>query len=697
MSEESLTHFHSGGDDLVVSLIQAFLRTGDYLPDHPQSQTAKEALYEGFVPLANVSGDLHFYIREEDGEPTAHVEGLGESAVRLKEIMPLGMVDTCIPGFVNFMEQKELISLTLSARMGPDEFSRFIDLMSDPAFVEMGETESKKRFTDSIRLQQIRNISWIFNEELIGTGREIPWRVNLALSRLHKDLRVLSIHGKMEHEELARIKGRILHDVTRPLREYDQTYAFLMNLDLAATRILDEDGAEDELLSVMEEKTFFAVVTLLMDDASGKESCFREILPPEKFDRLLGKVCGRLIRIDTRESNDRLRVLYEAGVLSPESLTPEVRERVTLLHLVRSFIDYSDAYLTHLDAGGSMEEFSRFAVPLARIVLYLIEGGWYAEAVAITGRLASRAAENSELTHVAHQALGEIREGPAIRAAKEAFLTVPKEDRVEIGRFFVLMGVWAIGTLREIIIQSDDIWRRKQAADILLEMGPDPASILVDILDEAGVSGDTLAMVVRVLAGVTYENFKPIVVQAVERKVGDPSSDVRREAVRALVSLAPVGKGKLFMSALKDTDPEVQREAVRGLGFAADPGLFDPLRDILARAGREDDGKLWSLAAAAVSALGHLRDGCPGISDEIDSCVLSVSEKAIPRRGLKKLKRPGGGFPSEFLTSLSYTLGRMGGEEAEKQLERMSHLKDDAVAKRARAELEKLRAVNRDR
>jgi HEAT repeat protein len=690
MSEESssISHLHTEAGDFVVSLIQAFLRTGYYLPEHPQSRKAREDLYESFLKIAKVSGQLHFFIRDEGG-PTVYVEGPEDSAGKLKDIMPLGMADTYNPRFVNFLERKELVSLTLSTRMDAQEFSEFINLMSEPAFVEMREEGLKEKFQASIARSGIRNISYIFNEDFITVRRDIPWRVSLALSRLHKDLRVLPIYEDADLSELADIKRGIIDDIIRPLQEPELSYTFLMNLDLATTEILPEGEAEDELVTAMEEETFLGVVSLLIGDASGTEKRYRDILPPEKLNRLLGKVSKRLITINNQAANDHLRDLFETGLLSSDNLTPEVRERITLLRLVRSFVDYSDAYLVHLEAGVKLEEFNKVAVPLARIVPDLLEGGWHPEAVSITERLCYHAQTEDERARTAHRALDQLRGEQVLSRAKTMFLQGSKEDRTGIGRFLQLLGPWAARTLLEIVRESDDVWRRKQACDILLQMGREPAASLIGLLEEEEAPGEAVSTVIKILAGIEYDDMKPMVIEAVEKRVRDLTSEVRREALGALSVLEPAGRQEIFLSALTDPDGDVRKEGIRGLGVTADPESLVPLRDTIEAARMSEEEADWDLAAAAILSIGYLREGCEQIREQADEYVLDLAGEAVPRKGLKKLVRSGRGYPQQFLLSLSYTLGRIGNEESERYLTSMANLKDKTLARRARTELEK--------
>lgn len=145
--------------EFALSLIQAFLRTGYYLPEHPESQRAKTGLFERFAALARPQGEVAFILREDGGQPVVSIEGAHPKPLRLKDVMIRGMADTYNPRFVRFLERKELVSLSLLAAMSREEFSRFVDVMSEPSLTVMHEAGSRDGFVAALQERGISNIS----------------------------------------------------------------------------------------------------------------------------------------------------------------------------------------------------------------------------------------------------------------------------------------------------------------------------------------------------------------------------------------------------------------------------------------------------------------------------------------------------------------------------------------------------------
>ncbi len=218
---ERLQKLQSKLIDFILHIVQAFLRTGYYTPDHPESIKAKEGLYQQFKSLFEREDELAFLAREDQEQKEVLIEGILPEPQRLSRMMMRGMGELYIPKFVNYLERKDLISLTMKSRMDQTEFTQFIDLMSDPSFLDTHRKEDKDRFITALYRSSISNISFVFNEEMVlAPDREMPWRARVTLSRMKKELKMIPFFQKMSGQELQVIRKRLLEDAIRPLRSH---------------------------------------------------------------------------------------------------------------------------------------------------------------------------------------------------------------------------------------------------------------------------------------------------------------------------------------------------------------------------------------------------------------------------------------------------------------------------------------------
>ena len=113
------------------------------------------------------------------------VDGPLPETQQLSGLMTRGMAEVYVPRLSNFLERKDLISLTLKETMTEEEFSVFVDVMSEPSFATLDNT-TKAQFMNRLRESEITHISFVFNEDLVAEDRKLPWRAQLSISRLRK-------------------------------------------------------------------------------------------------------------------------------------------------------------------------------------------------------------------------------------------------------------------------------------------------------------------------------------------------------------------------------------------------------------------------------------------------------------------------------------------------------------------------------
>ncbi len=101
-------------------------------------------------------------MREEQEKQEILLEGVLPEAQKLSRMMIRGMGELYIPKFAKYLERKDLISLTLKSRMSQKEFTRFVDIMSEPSLVDTRRKQEKDRFVQTLVSRGIYNISYVF-------------------------------------------------------------------------------------------------------------------------------------------------------------------------------------------------------------------------------------------------------------------------------------------------------------------------------------------------------------------------------------------------------------------------------------------------------------------------------------------------------------------------------------------------------
>lgn len=658
--------------DFIVSMIQAFLRTGYYLGDHPESKKAKSGLHEKFSGLTQSLGEITFLMKDEDAGKILYLEGIQEQPIKLTALMIKGMADAYNPRFVQFMEKKELISLSLKSRMTSDEFSKFIDVMSEPTMADMKGQASKDKFVASLKANAVFNLSFVFRDDFVTARPGVPWRVNLALSRLRKDLRTAPILQNLKKEDVERVRKEIIADILRPLGETDHIYAFVMNLDLAVAADLTEEQGEEEVLSALREDRLIDFAQMFVKDASQEDKRFFGAVPPEKFPRVAARMMGWLTMSSNPDAKAILETMFSSGLVSMDSLPADVRERVFVIKKITAFLEDSKGQLAQLDAATDVWDYSERAETLVKIAPGLIARAKYDEAASIIERFVAHGKEKSDRAVVAQSSTVAFGVGAPLEEAARAFLTASKEERTVIGRLFMAIGGGAVPSLLDILDVADDVWRSKQAAEILVQIGPDAATSLIHEVEHSAMKPAAMSAIVRVLGEITDRDVGAAAVKAIMPKADDPHPDVRREVLLTVSRLQPHAHFDRFAAKLGDPDAKVKRAALHGLGQSGDPRALEKFKAIVAQAEQAGQDTAWDLAGAAIENIGALYASCPKARADIARALPEIADKVAPKRSLKGLFKAAVPVPVDVALALAAAAGRIEGPEAQAVLERLS-------------------------
>jgi hypothetical protein len=658
--------------DFIVSMIQAFLRTGYYLGDHPESKKAKSGLHEKFSGLTKSVGEITFLMKDEDDEKTLYLEGIREQPVKLAAIMIKGMADAYNPRFVQFMEKKELISLSLKSRMSADEFSKFIDVMSEPTMADMKGQAAKDKFVDSLKANNVFNLSFVFRDDFVAARFGVPWRVNLALSRLRKDLRTAPILQNIKKEDLPRVRHQIIVDILRPLGETDHLYAFVMNLDLAMAGDMTEEQGENEVLGSMREDRIIDFADMFVKDASGQQTKFVPGLSREKTARVAARLMGSLTMDAGPEAKAILETMFSSGLVSMDALPGDVRDRIQTIKQITTFLADPEAQLRQLDATTEVWDYSDRAATLIKIAPGLIARGKYEAAASIARRFGAHGKETSARAEVANGSFVSLGVGTTLDDAGRVFLKTSKEERTVIGQLFIAMGTGAVPVLLQILEASDDVWRSKQAAEILVHIGQEAAISLIHEVEENTLKSAALAAIMRVLGEITDQNVAAVAVKAILPKADDLHPDVRREVLLTLCRLQPGTHFEAYAVKLADPDAKVRKAAMYGLGRSCDARALPKLKAVVLSAEQAGGEAAWDLAATAIENIGVLYQSYSLARRDIANALGEIADAVAPKRSLKSLFKTAAPVPVDVVMALATTAGRVEGEQGQAVLERLS-------------------------
>jgi hypothetical protein len=654
--------------NFLLHLLQAFLRTGYYTPDHPESARAKEGLYQQFNILFEAEDELTFLVREEQEQKEILVEGLLPEAQKLSRMMIKGMGELYVPKFVQYLERKDFISLTLKSRMGQTEFTRFIDIMSDPSLVDTRRKQDQERFTQALLSRGILNISFIFNEELLAPEREMPWRARLTLSRMRKDFKMVPLFQKMMRQEVKDIRRNLLRDALRPNRQSDLLCAILRNSDLAAISEMREESLEDEIIAFLQKQYLLGTSKIFLREHLALKQLKKGDALEKKSDRLVKKISYRLKEVGTKEAENLLEEFFRNQLIGLEDLTPALKNKILLERLTDKFLGYTDQFFLQLDQATEKEKFLNVSISFVKIIPELIRRDRYPEILRILETLKRHFHEKRMWALLAGQILEEIGKGTIPLLLQEKFLSGKKETRISIVPIFASLEVGAIPPLLTILKTSEDQWVRKNACEALIQIGPIAAVHLLKELNEQQTSVETTRDILRVLGEIKSREWKAPLMEILRRYVSHENPKLKEQALHTLCQVGGSEGEEIFLSSLSDPDLDVQKRAIWCLGMIKSVKGVEKMMGMLKQISATPSPKMDQLETQIYYAFGT-SGNLNAEGRTLEQILLEILEK----RGLKKWWDP---FQKDLLKDSSLgaicdALGKIGTEESTQILNRL--------------------------
>ncbi|MGD8774113.1 MAG: hypothetical protein PVF44_02265 [Syntrophobacterales bacterium] len=671
----------------LLALIQAFLCTGYYTPDHPESHRAKVGLYEDFQKLFVQKNELTFLVRDEIEGKTILIEGVLPEVQDLNSLMIAGMAEMYVPRFAKYLEQKDLISLTLKSAMTPEEFTNFIDVMAEPTFGDTQDKEDKERFTRTLQEKSIFNISYIYNEELVAADRNIPWRSQIALTRLKKDFSMVPLYADLNPEELKKVRGQIVQDVVRPFQDATAIYHVLMNSDLAVTKEFKETEIDEEMVRCLSDDLLINVSRALLTETSDEE----------KADSARGKSATLAQRfastLNQREIEGRASVLEEYvkhKLISIEQLPKETQRRIRLERVVKRFLQDSNSFFIQIDRIQEKEKFLRVGRSLTEIMPELIDREQYAAILEIIAYYDRYSNENQHLSSQAGQILDDMVKGDVILELKGKFLIGKKDICEAIAPIFLKLGNRSLPQLVSILVRSRDYMVRKNACEIIGQIDCSGISFVLNKLSEKGSDTRSIIDILRVLGEIEYDEWMQPLANTMLSYFNHENPHIRVEALRLFSKIKGAEGKTLYLDLLNDEDIAVQKEAIQCLADVKSGTALGKFLEMLENLESLPSDKRDQIEACLYRALGLYGNiERPGMGLLEDFLLEILNRKLSPGRlrfttGKLKALNP------EVIAASCEALGNIGTDKSLGILRKLKKQKDSLWKQKAEEALTKI-------
>jgi len=580
----------------------------------------------------------------------------------------------------------------------------------------------------------IRNISTVFVDELVALETKLPWRVEMAIQRLTKDLHVLPMFKHNDDASFAKMKQDIVADIVRPLKQPALLNDLLVNCYIIA-RNVEDMKAEDiekiivdsfpfEMLLPTVEFTFkeFDRLNQARDKSPDSKVLSGRILG---IKRILRMIASRLITQETRESQRFLRVLYEKNLLSFEDLPPDAQYYLKTRRIIADIKEHSRSYIEGIENAQTVNEATVYIKCFRRSAAELVnEAQWplLLEIAQAVKKITADAAlfppderlpvladgEKTVVEDETAEVLFENATDPTTRAELFIFKDVASplqsaygkmidgpdwlgEKRRQLEELILILGPLGVEIISRILHEEENNAVRKAAMDLLLERKEMARSW--SLLHLVGKEDSSRKLITGALYMIGHSGEGESDGSHVRPFLENEAPDLRKAALDAIARLQPPDMENLLITALTDEDKTVQRQAVRLLGQMAAPlsesGVNLILDQLTAEAVEGSDAKRhFEKMERLISALSQMEQ--VPCQERVESAVIALcreleKQTSVWKRLIGRKKTP----HTPLVEAAIYLLGRIGGRSSEDYLEALVRA-NSPYAESALATLEKL-------
>jgi HEAT repeat protein len=678
--------------EFVVALVKSIQLSSQYAPDHPEVKRSEAALYHQFQVLLQGSAEITFLAKIGGDSKDVTLDGIFGEPVNLATVMPHGAADLFLPKLREIFDRRRLLTCSIKADIPPGEFEGFLTILSTFAASAGDRGANVPAETAKWMLERgITRVSLVFVEELVGRDRQLPWRVEMALTRLRKDLRVIPLYRKSGPAEMKRAKSQVIDDIIRPVRRPDLLKAILVNCDLIGQELAAAGQAaiEMEIIDRLPVGMVGPTALELAKDLEGGGPAGEDSRRGRAKD-ILKSLVARLTGQSTADGDRVLTQLFEQKLLSLEELPARLQDAIAAKQFADTFLTHEPQHLDRLRALGDDPE---AAAPYARIVPELLRREKYPMALTILRAIESRSGEGSSAPEGFRALLEGIRvtaaEGDLMQTLVERFRTGSAGIRQKLVEVLPSLGRSGVPPLVDLLARTEDADLRRHLIAGLAQIGAGALGAIRAVLERA----DLCPRTARDLLGTLAQIGGPEAACATQRFLHHPEASVREEAVAALAKISGSHAEAELLAVMKDSSPAVRRRALVCLGAmgSSNPRVVDFLCEVIRKRRKDEPEEDAHLQIQVCQALAEICRVTPSLSPRIESLLIQALDLE-GGKGLLGRWVGAAGKSDPVRGAICTTLGQIGGQESAAALRRLAGDRVLPVREKATRALRQLEA-----
>ncbi len=681
--------------DFLISMTKAMLRSGYYDPSHPANRESKQGLFSEFHNALGQAPEMMFTLSEGGGEQDITIIGVLDEPVSVRRLIGAGQAELFMPKIHDYFERKNLVSLTLKKSITRDHFHSFVDIMHSQE--GEGEEESGRDEILSRRLAAagITEVSAVFRSDMLQLGKNLPWRVQVAIHRLFKDIKMLPLYQDKTDAEIKEMKVRIVEDILRPLKHPKLLADLVVNCYIIASNIdaLDSEDMERTIVSSFPLNMLAEASRHILEEMKelgrgsaggrGERDAARvkkgQMASIKRVLRILGQ---RMIEQGAAGSAF-FEELHQHKIMRLDELPQQVRYRINSRLMASDLTAKGTRYCEYLRRSRDPEEVSLLLRGFRRAAPLLVEHRFWAVLLDISRAAAALPEEIAmEATGMASAACFILQD---VMESLGAGLAEPPAVRRPVLQLFELTGEPGVATLLSALLHCEEREARREVLQVLISIGEAARSGVLAILEDPEQSWVMIRNALLVLGHVGNREQD---LGRVRKFLHHVHPRVREESLVAAIKLKARDIEPILMNAINDKDEKVRQRVISSLNLISplSQSSIARLLDMIQSAPPDDQEEAEShdrLAAMTIKALGIMAS--PRDPKQIEESILAVAQQITGRRKgffdffsiTREQER------SVILAAALEALGKIGGPLSLEYLQEIAE-GDDVFAEQAR-------------
>ncbi|MCK5205430.1 MAG: HEAT repeat domain-containing protein, partial [Desulfobacterales bacterium] len=483
------------------------------------------------------------------------------------------MAELFVPKLREYFKRKGLVSFAIKNEIGLEHFESFVDVMSDPKADSGQGSKIGQVLSNALVEHGITEISTVFMDDLIMLELNLPWRVEMAIQRLAKDLKMLPMFQGGSDENIRTLKLQIIQDIMRPLRHPEFLKDLIINCYIIAKHVdsIEKEDIEQVIIEAFPLNTLLPTSEFIFKELNNlREKHAEDLDNPalvrrvEGVKRILKWVVRRLILEDVSGAQHFLERLYLNDILTFEELPPDVQYLVNTILMTKDAQAHVPAYVRRLLNAETTDDAVVLVKFCRRVLPGHFENNDWKIALLLT-RAADRAGKENEVFSK-ESSLSPNPQRFIYKNFTEDLVTAyekaEESDRKIIDEIAGLLGSQGIEILSKVLSDCDNRQARKAATDALIKQGEMARQWVLKALSNPEQPWYLLRNALMILRFVD-KGQKGI--DRARNFVSYAHPRVRDEALHTLLALKAPDAEQIVIDALDDPDDKVLWRATTAL------------------------------------------------------------------------------------------------------------------------------------